>query len=296
MTGWRNAAILLAWAAALPASAHDLFAVWSPDGRQIALTSDRGGDWEIYLAQADGSGLRRLTDHPGRDAHPAFTPDGRDLIFQSPRNGDAVRLFRLPLAGGEPVEMAPTQGFCGVPAVSPDGARIAFMCSPRVQGPGGEGNPWSLFVMDIGGVGVGVVRLTEGAANDQVPVWAPDGRGLVFFSNRSGRDQLHRLDLASGETTQVTDGPEPHRTAAFSPDGRTLWTLRALAAGGHALTVIEAETGQARDVLVTASDFGAPSLSPDGRRVLFPDMADGAARIGVADIDGSNRTLIAFTD
>lgn len=287
-------ALVVAGLPTAPCRAHDLFAVWSPDGAHIALTSDRTGDWEIHMARQDGSDLRRLTDQPGRDAHPAFTPDGGGLLFQSPRNPGAVRLFHMAVTGGEATQIAATSGFCGVPAVSPDGQTVAFMCSSRAEGPGQPGNPWGLFLMPTRGGAI--VRLAVGDSNDQVPVWTPDGRALVFFSDRSGQDQLHRLDLASGTVIQLTHGSAAHRTAAFTPDGSLLLTLRSDGPGDHALVAMSPAGEDPRVILHTASDFGAPSVSPDGLRVLFPDMLDGQARIGVANMDGTDRRLIAFTD
>ena len=56
-----------------------------PDGKKIVFMSDRDGDIEIYVINADGTHLNRLTQAPGRDAHPAFSRDGRKIAFQSPR-------------------------------------------------------------------------------------------------------------------------------------------------------------------------------------------------------------------
>ena len=54
---------------------------WSPDGRKIAFVSDRDGNSEIYVMNADGSGQRRLTRNPAYDADPAWSPDGRTIAF-----------------------------------------------------------------------------------------------------------------------------------------------------------------------------------------------------------------------
>ncbi len=61
---------------------------WSPDGRRIAFTSDRDGNEELYLINADGSGLTRLTDHPAADREPAWSPDGKRIAFTSSRDGN----------------------------------------------------------------------------------------------------------------------------------------------------------------------------------------------------------------
>jgi Tol biopolymer transport system component len=63
---------------------NDDFPAWSPDGKKIVFMSDRDGDIEIYVVNADGTHLKRLTHAPGRDAHPAFSRDGRKIAFRRP--------------------------------------------------------------------------------------------------------------------------------------------------------------------------------------------------------------------
>ncbi len=61
--------------------ASDSFPAWSPDGRRIAFESDRDGNDEIYVMNADGSGVTRLTDNDAIDRSPAWSPDGRRIAF-----------------------------------------------------------------------------------------------------------------------------------------------------------------------------------------------------------------------
>ncbi len=61
----------------------DLSPAWSPDGTQIAFSSDRDGDWEIYVMNANGSNIRQLTDNDIIDSKPTWSPDGRKIGFDS---------------------------------------------------------------------------------------------------------------------------------------------------------------------------------------------------------------------
>ncbi|WP_189487483.1 PD40 domain-containing protein [Asticcacaulis endophyticus] len=66
---------------------HENFPSWSPDGNSIAFTSDRDGDYDIYIIKPDGSDLKRLTQSPGNDAHNVWSPDGQWIAFTSSRGG-----------------------------------------------------------------------------------------------------------------------------------------------------------------------------------------------------------------
>ena len=61
---------------------------WSPDGRRIAFQSDVDEDWEIFVMNADGSGVTQLTDNEAWNLTPSWSPDGRRIAFQSLRDGD----------------------------------------------------------------------------------------------------------------------------------------------------------------------------------------------------------------
>jgi Tol biopolymer transport system component len=65
----------------------DMNAVFSPDGKQIAFTSNRDRNYEIYVMNADGTNVRRVTNHPERDDFPCWTPDGKHLLFVGERKG-----------------------------------------------------------------------------------------------------------------------------------------------------------------------------------------------------------------
>ena len=143
--------------------ASDLSPSWSPDATRLAFASKRDGNWEIYTMDRDGGNLVRLTNDPADDTDPAWAPDGSRIAFVSTRDG-YPEIYVMSITGGQAanVSNAPYSSEHG-PTWSPDGSRIAFY-SDRDAG-------WNIHVM--GSDGSGLIRLTSGQSNDQVPAWRP---------------------------------------------------------------------------------------------------------------------------
>jgi TolB protein len=69
-------------------SGTDTYARWSPDGSRIAFTSNRDGNYEIYVMNANGSNVHNVSNNPATDQFPAWSPDGQSLVFMSDRDGN----------------------------------------------------------------------------------------------------------------------------------------------------------------------------------------------------------------
>lgn len=148
---------------------------WSPDGQRFAFSSTHEGNQEIYIANADGSEVERLTQSPGMDAHPCFTPDGTRILFSTDR-WSGLELASMSLDGTDVQQITRSPGFDDFPAVSPDGTRIAFVSNR-------DGN----FEIYISGIdGSNPANLTNNPGRDTHPTWTPDGRGVTFVSERNG--------------------------------------------------------------------------------------------------------------
>jgi dipeptidyl aminopeptidase/acylaminoacyl peptidase len=103
---------------------------------------------------------------------------------------------------------------------SPDGTRVVFTVTDPVKGTARQRNIW---LLDVPG---GAVRqLTFSAKSDGSPRWAPDGRSIVFLSDRDGASQLYRLPMSGGEAEKITDRKEAITAFRWSPDGRQIALL-----------------------------------------------------------------------
>lgn len=160
--------------------AHSEWPSWSPDGSRFAFSSTHEGNQEIYTAKSDGSGLVRVTQSPGTDAHPCWTSDGRALVFATDR-WSGLELARVEADGSKVVRLITSPGLDDYPSVSPDGTRLAWVSNR-------DGN-YEVYVSGIDGSSP--TNLSRHPGRDTMPTWTPDGRSVTFVSGRDGGLDLY---------------------------------------------------------------------------------------------------------
>jgi Tol biopolymer transport system component len=160
-------------------------AAWSPDGKELAFTGceivERQLDCEVWMANADGSDAKKVTDGTGRSASPAWSPDGGRIAFASDRdmNGECFfhdctgwngEIYVMNADGSDPKRLTDDPGDDTSPTWSPDGTRIAFAALRNVEG--GVDDPsenYEIYVIDADGSDL--VQLTKNTSWDWQPDW-----------------------------------------------------------------------------------------------------------------------------
>lgn len=182
---------------------YDAEPVVSPDGRRIVFGSQRDGDFDLYVMNADGSDVRRLTNRVGYDGGPWWSPDGKRIVWRAwyPETEEEKALWAdcmakdyiaaVPLdlwvmdADGSNQRLVLKNGATNwAPSWHPDGRRIVFSSNVDDWKPELKtyGHNFELYL--IGDDGTGLERLTYNTVFDSFPMFSPDGKKLVFGSNR----------------------------------------------------------------------------------------------------------------
>jgi TolB protein len=151
---------------------HEESPCWAPNGKQLAFSSTKEGNQEIYTAAIDGGTWLRLTSDPAIDAHPAWSPDGTQIAFASNRWGD-LEIAVMDADGSDLQRLTRTAGLDDYPAWSRDGQYLAFT--------GNRDGNFDIHVMRL--ADLSVTRLTTSPAIDNFPAWTSTGQ-IGFVSNR----------------------------------------------------------------------------------------------------------------
>jgi TolB protein len=185
----------------------NLTPAWAPDGLRVAFSSSRSGDPEIYVVDASGGKSQRLTSSHGVDVSPTWNrKTGAEIAWVSGRTG-LPQIYTMG-ADGTNVQRMTDQGYAVSPSWSPNGQFLGFSWMRR-YGPGAPGAQ-DIYLMDV--ASKQWVQLTHDGGRNDFPSWAPDGRHIVFQSNRSGSLQIWSM-LANGteqkQLTQSGSNSEP---------------------------------------------------------------------------------------
>jgi|GEM_PF-1451688 len=228
---------------------------------RIAFASEKSGNDDIFVINADGSGLTRLTDDPADDLDPAWSPDGIRIAFTSQREG--TRQLYVMGADGQDVRHVLTDTAMSpqAPSWSPDGEWIAF-------------HTWHDGDLDIYKVrvnGTDSARLTDTPGRDIYPVWSPGGEYILFLSERAeddaGYSELYRMDADGSNVIRLTYNEVSEEYATWSPDGQRILFIRDVA-GNHDVYLMAADGSEAQ-WLANVDYDRHPAFAPDGRRFVF---------------------------
>ncbi len=194
-------------------------------------------DYDIFVANADGTKIKKLTDSPGYDAEATVSPDGKKIIFTSERDGD-LELYSMDINGKNVKRLTNEPGYDGGAFFSPDSKMIVYRGShptdPKLIQRDKELLAQHLIVPTVFEIwtmnadGTNKRQVTKLNAASFAPFFTPDGKRIIFCTNYFATDQRKRnFDLAminiDGTGLQrITFNETFDGFPMFSPDGKKL--------------------------------------------------------------------------
>src|SRR3989449_10108805 len=254
---------------------------------KIAFVSDRDGNFEIYVMDADGSNQTRLTNNPARDGEPAWSPDGTKIVFVSQRDGNA-EIYAMNADGSNQTRLTNNSADDVSPDWSPDGTKIVFVR------PGSSLN--DIFVINADGSGQR--KITEGFLSS--PVWSPGGTKFALTCEDDFSEDLCVMNADGSDLSHLTQAPfgELDYSPAWSPDGAKILFVQSFFCifepCTDALFVMNAD-GSNLQPLFSGSTIDNPGWSPDGTRITFDSTQPSirSADIFIADSSGTGATNLS---
>src|SRR5262245_19732893 len=252
----------------------DCSPAFSPDGRQVAFVRVISAVvGEVYLVSMDGGEGKRLTFDGAGASTLAWTPNGREIVFSS-RHGGKSRLFRIPIEGGAPEWLAATGSDAHYPAFSREGNRLAWRQNTVDT---------DIFRLAIKAeTSSPLADLIVSTALEASPRYSPDGKRIVFVSNRSGSDEIWVCGSEGENPVRLTSFRGPLAgSPSWSPDGKQI-VFDSRPEGNADLYVVSAEGGQPRRLTTDPAEDIVPSWSNDGRWIYFTSnrFAEGGSAEG----------------
>lgn len=190
---------------------HDEEPKWSPDGRRIAFSSTRGGggNLDIFVMNADGSGLVRVTDHPAAEQGPAWAADGESLFFTAERDRPGA-IYRVWLADKRVERVTLGRDWAIMPAASPDGKHLAYAVATA--------HGFQIFVRELATGNTNQVTSGGGSCR---PSWAPDSQEVAFVRIAQEPSRLEVI-RTTGTRVILEDRTLWSYYPDYSPDGKLI--------------------------------------------------------------------------
>ncbi len=217
------------------------------------------------------------------------SPDGRTLVFDF--LGD---LYTVPISGGTAAPLTQGMAFDGQPRFSPDGTRVVFTSDRS----GGEGI--HVIALDLSDT----VQVTKGKSSSyQSPEWTPDGKYVIATKQGPGQGKLWMYHVDGGSGIQLIDEPATRRTtgAAFGNDDRYIWYGYRTGSWEYnsgmrqyQLAVYDRETGESATRSFRYGGAFRPTLSPDGRWLVYGSRHVGQTGLRIRDLASGDERWLAF--
>jgi len=285
---------------AKPVAVEDLYvtrlidtAALSPNGAEVALTTNLTGRTNLWKISAEGSWPVQILNSDDRQAEPTWSPDSRWIAYSQDKGGNELwDIYVISSEGGSPTNLTDTPDIREQhPVWAHNGKLIACSYKPK-QAPS-----YDLAVIDV--ATHKLHKLTEEKDPQQnwdVIAFSPDDGTLYANRTSVGFDagDVYAVDVASGKQTNLTphEGKQLHVGADVSPDGKTILMTSNEKGGYLNLALLDAATRKFHWVTDTQWEVTAGAFSPDGAHFTYGVNADGRSTLYLGDVRSGQPTKL----
>jgi TolB protein len=262
-------------------------AAWActePDGPvgNILFSSDREGQYDIYVMNADGGGVTRLTSGPANDYFPEILPGTRVFSFVSvSRNPPDIGLWVQNLDNPQSAGVMLKASICGSPAFSPDGRYLAVTLAEAA----GDDSVQHIWVLDLrDGRNWKITAALK--AGGSMPQWSPDGKLIAFVSAATGYQEIYIMYADGSGVRQVTRLNAISGDPSWSPDGSAISFFTGTNANTQIATM-KPDGSSLKQLTGSLGHNGHPRWSPDGKWIAFWSNRSGKEQIYIIDSAGT---------
>jgi Tol biopolymer transport system component len=260
---------------------------WSPDGQALAyIHSSNFQVSDIYSIPITGGEPKRLTfDNLELRGSLDWTADGREIIYSSPRGG-LPSLWRVSASGGRTRRLIGIGEYAYDPSIARQGDRLAYVYRRL------DPNIWLAPGPNSNAKDKPPVKLIASTREEVSPQFSPDGKRIVFVSDRSGSKEIWVCANTGQNAVQLTKfGGSQTGTPRWSPDGRQI-AFDSRPEGQTDIYTISAEGGRLRRVTTENSEDVMPSWSRDGRWIYFGSRRSGDWQVWKAPVEGGQAVQV----
>jgi TIR domain/WD40-like Beta Propeller Repeat len=223
---------------------------WSPDGSQIAFTSDRDGNNGIYVMNANGLNLHKITNDNTIAAWPAWSPDGRRIVFVFDHDNNS-EIYVMNTDGSNFRSLTNNLVNDFAPAWSPDGSQIAFTSNR-------DGNN-GIYIINANGSNLH--KITNDNTIAAWPAWSPDGRRIAFVFDHDNNSEIYVMNADGSNFRSLTNNLVNDFSPAWSPDGSQI-AFTSNRDGNNRIYVMDADGSNPHYLINDTANDSSPAWRP----------------------------------